>query len=516
MARKSFIIEYAKKGQDIVNMASFSGGGVKGKMQLKVLAEIEEKTEMPVSKIFQTLTGTSVGGLIAVLLAIPKEPGSTEPRFSAKEALEIFENSATDIFPQHWYHVGKIGQIFSHKYSQKPLKALLDKYLGDMELGELLGRVLITTFDVNGKDSIKIFDSHNAPGVKVKDVVLATTAAPSYFKSVKFEDENGVSRTLIDGGVGYNRPAAEALKYLKEGLSRDQQGEMLDNMNLVAFNFESPREKKEPLPPHLDGMLPQLVNGLVSDIMKAAQNAATKEVERDLPGEGQFVNLLLPVPKGATKLDNSNPKNMAKLEKATEKYIADNKELIEQLCATLVKNVNAREENSKLHEQQISVDDSSISSELAAGDKMSDNIGKKGQDKDESNAANNPVISKEFDMQQLATKLNAKQIETLQQGLDQLHDKDYALLQIVLKGLNDTQVAALSDHLPSIADGSFTDAPVPEFSNLQNLFIKSFSSLFMPDANYTHSYTQESVQEEVYCEGRGSDLSHIPEGIGVC
>ncbi|MDR0296438.1 MAG: patatin-like phospholipase family protein [Rickettsia sp.] len=509
MARKISITKDAgshmsPSTSSIGTMLALQGGGVKGLMQLKMLAEMESKTGMPISKIFQTSTGTSVGGLIAVLLAIPKEPGSTEPRFSAAEALKLFEDSAADIFPQHWYHVGKIGQIFSHKYSQKPLKVLLDKYLGDMELGDLLGRVLITTFDVTGEDSIKIFDSYNSPGIKAKDVVLATTAAPTYFKSVKFEDENGVNRVLVDGGVGYNRPAAEAIKYLKDGLNRDQQGEMLDNMMLVTLNFESSYEKKEPLPPHLDGILPQLGNGLVNDIMKAAQRAATEEVKRDLAEDGQFTELLLPVPKGSKKLDNSKPENMVKLKKAADQYIKDNEELIEQLCATLVKNTNAREESSKLQEQQISIEEFNVSSESG---KTSDNIDKKGQDK---NTVNTHVISEEFEAK-LAINLSEQQVGILQEGLMKLTPKEYDVLQAFLKGLNDVQLVALSKHLPLIADGNFANTSISEFTTFQNKFLKFFSSMFEHEDNIINDTILNCAQEyheEVGCDGRGSESAH--------
>lgn len=513
MARKSLI---NKDVEDFLpfpdTILSLSGGGVKGIMQLAVLEKIEEITGKPICELFPIITGTSVGGLIAALLTIPKEPGSTEPLFSVKEAFKLFESKTDVIFEQHWYHIGKIGQIFSHKYSQKPLKALLDEYLGDMELVNLLSRVLITTFDASGKDPINIFDSYNSPSVKVKDVVLATTAAPSYFKSVKIEDKDGV-HILVDGGVGYNRPAAEALKHLKEGLSRNQQGEMLDNLTLVALNFESPHEKKEILPPHLDGILPQLGNGLVSDIMKAAQKAATKEVERDLPGEGQFTNLLLPVPKGSTKLDDATPKNMAKLKKAAEQYIEDNKELIEKLCITLVKNANVREESAKLHEQQISVEDSSISSELVT----SDAITKRQDNDDDSNVVSKPIISGEFETK-LAINLSEKQVATLQDGLRKLTPKEYDVLQTFLKGLNDAQLVALSKHLPLIADGNFTNVNISEFSNFQNKFLKFFSSMFesADDINIVEDALLTCAQEyqnEVGCDGRGSELSHCADVV---
>ncbi|MCC8483526.1 MAG: patatin-like phospholipase family protein [Rickettsia endosymbiont of Labidopullus appendiculatus] len=489
---------------NVGSVLALSGGGVKGIMQLEMLAEMESQTGMPISKLFPTITGTSVGGLIAVLLTIPKEPGSTEPLFSAKEALELFKSAVADIFPQHWYHRGKMGQIFSHKYSQKFFKELLDKYLGDINLEDLLCRVLITTCDLNEEKSMMMFDSHNAPGVKAKVVVLGTTAAPSYFKGVKFIDQNGIEHTLVDGGVGWNRPGAEALKYFKSGLNREQQGELLDNMTLVALNFKSPHAKKAPLPPHLDGLVPHMANGLVGDIMKMAQDSATEEVERDL-GK-QFTEFLLPVPKGSTKLDNSKPENMAKLKKAAEKYVEDNKELLAKLCATLVENAKAREESLKLHEAQ-SVEESNILSE----DKENDNIDKKAQDRD------THVISKEFEAK-LAINLSEKQVESLKEGLMKLSPKEYDVLQVFLKGLNDTQLEALSANLPSIADGNFKNVKIPELSHFQNKFLEFFSTMFVREDNIINdaisiSCAQEYHNEEVACDGRGSEVAHYVDMV---
>lgn len=480
----------------IKNVLSLSGGGVKGFQQAEMVREFEEQTGQPLYETFQVIAGTSVGGLLACAIA--------SGIFTGKQLLELFEETAANIFPQHWYHVGKIGQIFSHKYSQKPFKELLDKYFGDMMFEDMKCRVLITTFEVNKENPIKIFDSHNALGIKVKDVILATTAAPSYFKSVTIKDEDG-DHILVDGGVGYNRPAAEVLKHLKQGLSFEQQKEMLENLKMVSLNFQSPHEEKKVLPPHLDGILPQLANGLVSDIMKAAQSGSTVEVERDLPREGQFVNLLLPVPKGSTKLDNSSPKNMAKLKAASTKYIEDNKEFIENLCKDLVKNAKAMEENLK------AANISNVSSALVASDNTNEE-----QDNNASSTVSNRVISKECDKQQLLIKdLNDSQYETLQKGLSTLTLRESQLLEMFLQVLDNTQIEALSGRISSIINGNHMKE-ISELTHSQNMLLSSFSKMFIPDNDYTslsNTCGQEALAEEVLCDGRGSDFSHAPPEV---
>lgn len=111
---------------------SLSGGGVKGIAELVVLAEIEERTGKSITELFPVITGTSVGGLIAGLLTIPKEPGSSESKYSARQALEIFKEAAPKIFEQHWY--SGVKQVFKHKYSQQALKQVLEEHVGNNRL----------------------------------------------------------------------------------------------------------------------------------------------------------------------------------------------------------------------------------------------------------------------------------------------------------------------------------------------------------------------------------------------
>ncbi|XVN41247.1 MAG: patatin-like phospholipase family protein [Rickettsia endosymbiont of Argas persicus] len=164
---------------------ALSGGGIKGIAELVVLIEIEEKTGKSISELFPIISGTSVGGLIAALLTIPKEPGSKEAKYSAKEALEIFKGSSSDIFPNVF--LGSVKQIFTHKYSRKPLEKLLEKYLADNRMDSPTSRLIIPVNSLTTNDNeLEIFDSLDkySPHVRVKDVLLATTAAPTYFSPI--------------------------------------------------------------------------------------------------------------------------------------------------------------------------------------------------------------------------------------------------------------------------------------------------------------------------------------------
>lgn len=59
--------------------------------------------------------GTSVGGLLAVMLLTPNEDG--RPLFSAAEAATFIKNNSPMIFYKHW--AAGLRQIFKPKYSTK-------------------------------------------------------------------------------------------------------------------------------------------------------------------------------------------------------------------------------------------------------------------------------------------------------------------------------------------------------------------------------------------------------------
>lgn len=494
---------------------SISGGGIKGIAELVVLAEIEEYTGKPISKLFNVITGTSVGGLIATLLTIPKEEGSTKLLFSAKQALELFENTAADIFPQKWYFNGPIGNIFSHKYSQKPLKAMLEKYLGNSTLDEAITRVIIPVFDVSGKnDPNKVFDSHTHNGILKKEVVLATTAAPTYFKAVVnkegvggFGYDAGVPYAFVDGGLSANRPAASALGVLKKGMTLEEQVEMLKHTTLCSINFEQTHKETAIPSKKLDGSIGWVTKGnIINKIMKATEHSATTEVKKDLPEAGQFTEISIPIPKECKKLDNVKLDNIAKLKEIGKQYVENNKELLENLCKTLVESVN-REENLKT----ANIDESNVSSALVASDNTNEE-----QNNNASSTVSNRVISNECDKQQLLIKdLDDSQYETLQRGLSTLTPRESQLLEMFLQVLDDTQIEALSGRISSIINGNHMDE-IPELTNSQNMLLSSFSKMFIPDNDYaslSNTCGQEALAQEVPCDGRGSDFSHAPPEV---
>ncbi|XVN42994.1 MAG: patatin-like phospholipase family protein [Candidatus Rickettsia vulgarisii] len=341
---------------------NFSGGGTKAFLAFPVLKEMEKSFQeeygrsVPLAEVFNGgFTATSVGGLLAGLLAIPKSEGSKEPRYSVKEVEEIFSTELNNVFAKsHW-----LWGIFGPKYDEASFEKLLDKYCGDIRLSETVTRLMITVTDRNTNES-KIFDSFDSYSchIKLKDVIRATTSAPTYFKPVYsseavpgYDYAAGTPYNYVDGGLAANRPGALALLKLKEDIVkkienenpelspkelstiiRAEQLKLIENTTMCSINFETTKTNTF-FNKMGNGILGFLLGDGIDSIIEANQTNSTHELETDLR-EG-FMPIFLPVPKGCEKLDNVSKSNIAKLKAAGEQWIVENKQLIQEICGKL-------------------------------------------------------------------------------------------------------------------------------------------------------------------------------------
>ncbi len=176
---------------------SIDGGGIKGIYAAQVLADIEEECNVRICDHFDIITGTSTGAVIAVGLAMG---------IAAKDILKLYLDEGKSIFSG--YKANKaIGMICSSKYKNKNLKSCLERVFGEKKIGDCTTRILIPSYNLNtGK--VEVFKTSHNPRFsrdykeKIVDVLLSTTAAPTYFPAHNFKRRG----RYIDGGVGANNP----------------------------------------------------------------------------------------------------------------------------------------------------------------------------------------------------------------------------------------------------------------------------------------------------------------------
>ena len=78
------------------NILSIDGGGVKSYMPLRLLNEIENRTKIPISELFDYFAGVSAGALICSLLLIKNKQG--KQKYSTDKIIQIFEIQCKTIF----------------------------------------------------------------------------------------------------------------------------------------------------------------------------------------------------------------------------------------------------------------------------------------------------------------------------------------------------------------------------------------------------------------------------------
>ena len=81
-----------------LRVLSIDGGGIRGIIPAKVLADLELRAGWPVAKLFDLVVGTSTGGILALGLTAPGEGGS--PRWAAADLAEpLRSRGAADLPP---------------------------------------------------------------------------------------------------------------------------------------------------------------------------------------------------------------------------------------------------------------------------------------------------------------------------------------------------------------------------------------------------------------------------------
>ena len=206
-----------------MRILSIDGGGYLGLSSAAFLAELERHFGKKCCEVFDFFCGTSTGAIIALALASGK---------SAREVVDLYQTLGKRVFPDRtklvrgsrkWLR----GWLWA-RYSQRPLKKVLDEVFGERTLQTIADRkkyALVSAFNLS-RGEPRIFKTDHSPeltghnGYRLADIALASSAAPLYFPVVELRNPTtGVLERFCDGGVFANSPAflayAEAVGYLR-------------------------------------------------------------------------------------------------------------------------------------------------------------------------------------------------------------------------------------------------------------------------------------------------------------
>lgn len=194
---------------------SIDGGGMRGIVSAILLQSLEEKlceySGNPKARIgdyFDLIAGTSTGSILTVLYLYPNERG--ESKYCAREITQTYIDYGNYVFHRQWTY-----PFWGAKYTNKYLEEMLRLYFGDSTLGELRKPCLLTSYDITKRSAVFFNsvsgreDSHR--NYKLRDAILSSTAAPTYFPPTCQKERNNCNGCLIDGGVVANNPTMCAM-----------------------------------------------------------------------------------------------------------------------------------------------------------------------------------------------------------------------------------------------------------------------------------------------------------------
>ena len=223
---------------------TLSGGGFLGLFTATVLAELENVIKKRVAHSFDLLSGTSIGGIVALGLAAGKP---------ASEIKAAFEVNGEKIFGNRPPPTSKLERYrdlwrsaFSSKYQAFALRETIESIVGEKtRIGDLQHAVLIPSINLS-KGSPQIFKTpHHVNfrtdlNLRVVDVALATSAAPTIFPLAQIGDS-----LFADGGLYANSPDLLALHEATHFFEMDEERVRVLSIGTTTsqFSFASTEEK---------------------------------------------------------------------------------------------------------------------------------------------------------------------------------------------------------------------------------------------------------------------------------
>lgn len=187
---------------------SIDGGGVRGYLAAAILANIEEylngkrNEKLPLGQRFDLITGTSVGGIVGLGLALGRP---------AAELRDLLFKLVPKVFGAG-NRSSRLSQIINPRYGAAALEDELNTVFGTSTLADLATDVCITSVAlIDAKPRLHKTDyfARNAGRLDepLINVAMATAAAPTYFpaRTAKY------SANLVDGGLASNNPSVIGL-----------------------------------------------------------------------------------------------------------------------------------------------------------------------------------------------------------------------------------------------------------------------------------------------------------------
>jgi len=227
---------------------ALSGGGYRGLYTAEILNRLEQENGgEPLARRFDLITGTSVGGILALGLAC---------EIPAARLVEVFEKQGAAIFPRNSI-LGALSRysrfvdryvfgLTSARYRASGLRGVLEE--GDLFSTYLLDHslhpVIIPTVNYS-TGTARVFKTPHHPDFRqdhrrsLVDIALATSAAPVFFPHHVIEDQ-----IYVDGGLVASGPALLALHEAEIFFAKDAADVYVLSVGTIETNATASTQRR--------------------------------------------------------------------------------------------------------------------------------------------------------------------------------------------------------------------------------------------------------------------------------
>lgn len=296
---------------------SLDGGGIRGYLSARWLQAVDAALvgagKPPLPEAFDLVAGSSTGAIVACAIGIGMPPAHLAQLYR-RHGDTIFPGMATRLW-------SRAGRLFTQgpsapRYDGIGLERVLAQEFGDRAFGSLARPTLVTAYDTLSRRAIifKSFKPEHA-GLRIRDVLRASCAAPTYFPAhpLRVEERDCV---LVDGGVVANNPTACAIA---EALRKDLR--VHDSHELVVLSVGT-GERNRPITLRearewgaLEWATP------IIDVLFDGSTDAVDYIAAQLVGDG-YVRLQAELNVGLDDLDDTSATNFLALDALAADYLA--------------------------------------------------------------------------------------------------------------------------------------------------------------------------------------------------
>jgi hypothetical protein len=218
------------------------GGGMRGILTIQLLKKLEEAAGIPCYELFDMVSGTSTGAIIAGLITTGR---------SAVEIEKMYVDLVTQVFDRRFLGMRFINPpAFSKKHYRMLLKQIIDDItlenackLHDLDLmitSQDISAAEETFFSCFKQDDGSYYGTYK--DALLRAVMEATMSAPTYF--------NPLERFLDGGTTTYNNPALasfmEAVSYSRQDKNPSLSAYQLSSITIFSFGTGISRQFIKP------------------------------------------------------------------------------------------------------------------------------------------------------------------------------------------------------------------------------------------------------------------------------